>query len=195
MCGLFEARRSGNGQVIDAAMIDGAASLLSKQFGLFAAGLVNAARGTNMLDGGAYFYDVYECAGGGYIAIGAIEDKFHRELLDLLSIGADALPRQHDQEQWPQMRARLQARFLTKTRDEWCELLQHSDACATPVLALDEAATHPHAIARSSFVTIDGVWQPAPAPRFLRTPAAQPRSARDSREPADRILARWKAFR
>lgn len=195
MCGLFERQISGKGQVIDAAMVDGAASLLSKQFGLFAAGLVNHEPGTNLLDGGAYFYDVYECADGKYIAVGAIEEKFHSELLRRLSIPADTLPGQHEQDKWPEVRKALQARFITKTRDEWCELLQYSDACATPVLSLEEASAHPHAIARSSFVQVDGVPQPSPAPRFQRTPAATPRSAQQSRESVESILARWRKRR
>lgn len=195
MCGLFEAQASGKGQVIDAAMVDGAASLLSKQFGLFAAGQVNAEKGTNLLDGGAYFYDTYECADGRYIALGSIEEKFHDELLRRLAIDPGQLPAQYDPKNWSVVREVLRAKFLTRTRDAWCELLQHSDACVTPVLSLGEAPDHPHAIARESFVTIDGVRQPAPAPRFSRTPAAPPRSARASAEPFEEILGRWKEIR
>ncbi|MGH6988607.1 MAG: CaiB/BaiF CoA transferase family protein [Stellaceae bacterium] len=174
LAALIEAGRSGRGQVVDAAMVEGAASLLTPFFGLHAAGEFKLERGRNHLDSGAYFYETYECADGLYVAVAAIEAKFHAELLRRLEIDPATMPAQHDRARWPEAKARLAAIFKTKSRDEWCRLFEGSDACVAPVLSLAEAPNHPQAAARQSFVTIDGVVQPAPAPRFSRTPAAMP---------------------
>jgi alpha-methylacyl-CoA racemase len=171
-CALVEAERSGDGQVVDAAMVDGAAVLTTLFHGLRAMGLWNDERGTNLLDGGAYFYDAYECADGKHVAIGSLEPQFHAELLERLGLEEerDQLPRQHDRSQWPAMKERMAAMFKTRTRDEWCELMEGSDVCFAPVLSFGEAPEHAHNVARGTFVEVDGVVQPAPAPRFSRTP-------------------------
>ncbi len=169
VCALLEARGSGRGQVVDAAMVDGAALLTNLFHGLRASGLWDDEPGTNVLDSGAHFYEVYECRDGGHIAVGALEPQFYAALLSLLEIDADEMP-QWDKARWPEFKARLAALFKTRTRGEWSELLETSDACATPVLGLAEAHEHPHMRARGTFVEIDGIRQPGPAPRFSRTP-------------------------
>ncbi|EHR69649.1 putative acyl-CoA transferase/carnitine dehydratase [Burkholderiales bacterium JOSHI_001] len=175
MAALWERQRSGHGQVVDAAMVDGASSLMAMFHGLAAAGQWNAAsRGTNLLDGGAPFYATYDCAGGGQVAVGALEPKFFAELVQRVGLDPAFVPRQYDRSAWPAMREALAALFRTRTRDEWATLLEGSDACAAPVLSLHEAPQHRHAAARAAFVQVDGVSQPAPAPRFSRTPAAVP---------------------
>jgi len=174
LAGLLEASRSGQGQVVDAAMVEGAASLLTSFFGMHAAGQFNTERGTNHLDSGAYFYEVYECADGGYLAVAPIEEKFWAELLARMGIDPTEMPPQQDRERWPEGKTKLAARFKTHTRDEWCRIFEASDACVAPVLSITEAPNHPHAVARGSFVTVEGIVQPAPAPRFSRTPAATP---------------------
>lgn len=179
VCALWETQRSGRGQVVDAAIVDGVASLMTPLFGLHAAGLHSLARGTNLLDSGAPHYDVYECSDGRHIAVAPIEGKFRAELFRRL--GLDPLPCD-DQAAWPTTRAALAAQFRTRPRDDWAALLTESDACVAPVLSMAEAPGHPHLQARGSFVEIDGVIQPAPAPRFSRTPAAAPTAPRaDSR--------------
>jgi alpha-methylacyl-CoA racemase len=174
LAALLEASRSGKGQVVDAAMVEGAASLLTPFFGLHAAGEFDLRRGSNHLDSGAYFYEAYECADGAFIAVAAIEPKFHAELITRLGIDPASLPPQQDRSHWHEMKERLAAIFKTRQRDEWCRLFEGSDACVAPVLSLAEAPRHPQAEARESFVSVDGVVQPAPAPRFSRTPAATP---------------------
>jgi alpha-methylacyl-CoA racemase len=171
-CALAERARSGQGQVIDAAMVDGAAALAAMVYGLEAAGLWRPERGTNLLDTGAPFYDVYETADGRYVAIGALEPQFYAELLRLTGLDGEDLPAQMDRSQWPAMKERMAALFRTKTRDEWCALMEGSDACFAPVLTMREAPTHPHNQARGTFVEVGGVTQPGPAPRFSRTPGA-----------------------
>jgi alpha-methylacyl-CoA racemase len=173
-CGLLEAQRSGKGQVVDAAMTDGAASLMTMFFGMRAAGQFTTERGTNILDSGAFFYEIYECADGKHVAIAPIEDKFLAELFRLIEIDPAGFPAKLDAAGWPAAKEKLDAVFKTKTRDEWCRLLEGSDACFAPVLSLDEAPDHPHNKARGTFVTVDGIVQPAPAPRFSRTPSATP---------------------
>jgi alpha-methylacyl-CoA racemase len=173
-CGLLEAQRSGKGQVVDAAMTDGAASLMTMFFGMRAAGQLTPLRGANILDSGAFFYEVYECADGKHVAIAPIEDKFLAELYRLLELDVRDFPAKLDAESWPAAKEKLAAVFKTKTRDEWCRLLEGSDACFAPVLSLDEAPNHPHNKARGTFVTVDGIVQPAPAPRFGRTPSGAP---------------------
>jgi alpha-methylacyl-CoA racemase len=169
VCGLLEASRSGQGQVVDAAMVDGVASLMTLFFGLKAAGIWTSRRSENLLDTGAHFYNVYETADGKYISIGSIEPKFYAELLHLLGLKGEDLPHQMDRKSWSEMRERLQALFKTKTRDEWCAIMEGTDACFTPVLSMDEVPNHPHNKARGIFIEIDGVTQPGPAPRFSRT--------------------------
>jgi alpha-methylacyl-CoA racemase len=170
LAALLEAQRSGQGQVVDAAMIDGAAQLMWMFHGFHAAGLWNAEqRGVNLLDGGAPFYDSYETADGRYVALGPIEPQFYAELLRLSGADARQMAGQDNPRQWPQLRAELSRIFKTKTRDEWCRLLEGSDACFAPVLSMLEAPQHPHNEARGTYIEIDGVVQPAPAPRFSRT--------------------------
>jgi alpha-methylacyl-CoA racemase len=170
LAGLLECQRSGQGQVIDAAMVDGASSLMAFIWGMNAMGAHSLERGQNMLDSGAHFYDVYETSDGKYISLGSIETQFYAELLDRLGLDADALPHQMDRSQWPDMKQRFEALFKTKTRDQWCELLEQTDVCFAPVLTMPEAAAHPHARHRESFVEVAGQLQPAPGPRFSRTP-------------------------
>src|SRR5215831_8740399 len=171
-CALFETQRSGKGQVVDAAMIDGASLLTAMFWGLQAAGHWSDERGANVLDSGAPWYDSYETKDGQFVAIGAIERKFYAELLKHLGLAGVALPEQNDRAGWSALHERFAAAFKTRTRDEWCRVFEGSDACFAPVLTFREAAEHPHAVARNAHVTIGGVMQPAPAPRFSRTPGA-----------------------
>ena len=177
MAALFERQRSGVGQVVDAAMVDGAASLASVFYGLAAGGQWATERGTNLLDGGAPFYDTYETADGRHISLAALEPKFFARLADALSLEPRFVKRQHDRRLWPEMRQAIAAAVREHTRDEWCARLEGSDACFAPVLSFKEAPAHAHAQARGAFVTVEGVVQPAPAPRFDRTPAGPPRRA------------------
>ena len=190
-CGIIEAQRSGKGQVVDAAMVDGAASLMSIFYALHAAGSFSMERGKNVLDSGAFFYDVYECADGKYISLAAIEDKVLAEFLRRMEIDPKEMPAKMDQKRWPEAKAKLAQRFKTKTRDDWCRLLEGSDACFAPVLTLEEAPKHPHNLARGSFVEIDGIVQPGPAPRFSRTPAARPTPPEAPGERGRVSLAQW----
>ena len=192
LAAIIEARQSGRGQVVDAAMVDGAASLMTSIYGAKASGRLSGPRGTNITDSGAYFYEVYECADGRYVSVAAIEAKFHAELLRLLEIDPETMPPQMDRDRWPEAKARLAARFRTRTRDEWCALLEGSDACFAPVLSMDEAAEHPHNRARNAFVELDGVTQPAPAPRFSRSALAAPRAPEQAGAVDARgVLAEW----
>ena len=174
LCALHHARGSGAGQVVDAAMTDGAALLSAMMYGMHAAGAWNNRRGENMLDGGAHFYGCYACADGRHVSIGSIEPQFYAQLLQRTGIDDPEFTAQLDASSWPRLKARLAEVFLTKTRDEWCALMEGSDVCFAPVLDWDEAPRHPHNVARQSFVTVDGVVQPAPAPRFSHTPAPPP---------------------
>jgi len=170
VCGVLEARQSGAGQVVDAAMIDGSALLMAMMWGLRHLGAFDEDHhGTNVLDTGAPFYDTYECADGAYVAVGALEPQFYAELLAKTGLAGEELGEQMDRAGWPRLRARLTELFKTKTRDEWRALLEDSDACFAPVLTMSEAAEHPHVRARETVVKHDGVLQPAPAPRFSRT--------------------------
>ena len=169
LAGILEAQKSGQGQVVDAAIIDGTASLMTSVFGLYAAGLFKLERGTNTSDSGAYFYDAYECADGRWVSVGSIEQRFHEELLRLTGVDPADIGAQREPSNWPKARAVLAAKFKTRTQREWCELLEGSDACFAPVLSLAEAPEHPQFKTRGSFVTIDGVVQPGPVPRFSRT--------------------------
>lgn len=170
VCALLEARSSGQGQVIDAAMTDGAAALMAIIYGRKALGHWSHQRGVNMLDGAAHFYDTYECADGKYVAIGSIEPQFYALLLEHCGLADDpAFQQQMNPQQWPELKSKLATIFKTKTRAEWCELMEGSDVCFAPVLDMNEAPQHPHNQARATFVEVDGVIQHAPAPRFSRT--------------------------
>jgi len=175
MGALFERERSGIGQVIDAAMIDGASLLMAFIHGLHDVQLWNPERGTNMLDGGAAYYDTYQTADGRFVAVGAVEPEFFATLTDVLGLDDAHLDFQLDPNSWPQWRQVLADKFREKTRDEWAEIFADVDACVSPVLTPWEAPDHPHHIARNSFIDVGGVRQPAPAPRFSRTPAKTPR--------------------
>jgi alpha-methylacyl-CoA racemase len=167
---LFEAGRSGKGQVIDAAICDGVACLTTLYHGMRASGTWTDRRSDNLIDGGAPFYGCYECADGKYVSIGALEPQFYALLMERCGLDDPAFGKQMDKTRWPQMKEKLCALFRSKTRDEWCSLLQGTDACFSPVLDWDEATRYPHNVAREVFVEIDGLVQPAPAPRFSRTP-------------------------
>jgi alpha-methylacyl-CoA racemase len=171
---LLERERSGRGQVVDAAMVDGSALLTSFVYGLRAAGAWQDARGVNLLDTGAPFYDTYQTADGGYVAVGALEAKFYADLLAGLGLSGAGLPGQHDRAGWPVLRARFAEVFATRTRDEWARVFGGSDACVAPVLGPAEAPAHPHNASRGTFADVGGVVQPAPAPRFSRSPAGVP---------------------
>jgi alpha-methylacyl-CoA racemase len=189
MAALYERQRSGRGQVVDAAMVDGAASLASIFYGLSAAGTWDAGvRGANLLDGGAPFYDSYETADGRHVALGALEPKFFATLATAIGLDERFVKRQYDRRLWPEMRAAMAAIMRQRTRDEWCAVLEGTDACFAPVLRFDEAPLHRHARERGAFVEIDGVVQPAPAPRFDRTPAGPPRAAVAVGAHSDEIL-------
>ena len=166
---LFETARSGQGQVVDVSMVEGAAYLMSGIYGMFAAGAWTKERGTNFLDGGAHYYGVYETADGLYVSIGSIEPKFYSQLLERLGLADEELPPQNDRGQWAELRARMAKIFKGRTRDEWSKVMEGAEVCFAPVLGLDEVQAHPHNAARASFIEIDGVVQPAPAPRFSRT--------------------------
>ena len=170
VCALLERDRSGRGQVVDAAMVDGAAALMTLMHGLRQAGFWTDERGANLLDTGAHFYDVYETADGKYVSVGSIEPQFYAELLKRLGIEAGELPNQMDRSQWPEMKERVAKLFKTRTREEWCEIMEGSDICFAPVLSMAEAPEHPHNRARGTFVRVGDTVQPAPAPRFDRTP-------------------------
>ena len=171
VCALLEARESGQGQVIDAAISDGAATLSTGYHGMLASGRWVNERQSNMLDGGAHFYGCYACSDGKYISIGSIEPAFYEQLLDLCGIQGDEFRQQWERGQWPALRAGLEAVFAGRTRDEWCELLEGTDVCFAPVLDFEEARSHPHNVARNTFIETSGIVHPAPAPRFSRTPA------------------------
>ncbi len=170
VCGILNARLSGLGQVVDAAMVDGAASLMTMFYGLKAMGVWSQQRGENLLDTGAHFYEVYETSDGKFVAVGALEPKFYKELLQRLGLQAEELPEQFDQRHWAEMKERLKALFKSKTRQQWCHILEGTDSCFAPVLSMEEAPLHPHNAARGTFLELDGILQPGPAPRFSRTP-------------------------
>jgi alpha-methylacyl-CoA racemase len=186
VCAVLEARASGQGQVVDAAMTDGAALLTTLIHGLRAAGAWTDEPGTNLLDSGAHFYEVYATADGGHVAVGAIEPQFYAKLLELLELDPAELP-QWDRERWPAFKERLAAVFATRTAQEWGALLEHEDACASVVRGLADAPSHPHNVARGTFVELDGMVQPGPAPRLSRTPG----EARSSRQDLAGVLERW----
>ena len=177
LAALLEAKKSGKGQVVDAAMCDGAASLMTMFFDFAAAGRWRSERESNFLDGGAHFYGVYQCACGRFISIGSIEPQFYKLLRQLAGLPDQAFDAQMDREAWPSLKQKLAGIFKTKTRDEWCSIMEGTDVCFAPVLNLSEAPEHPHMAARKTFVERHGTIQPAPAPRFSRTPSVIRESA------------------
>jgi len=189
MAALWERQRSGRGQVVDAAMVDGAAALGSIFWGLSAAGQWQPERGSNLLDGGAPFYACYETADGRWMSLAALEPKFFAEAAALLELDARFLPRQYDRRLWPDLRQAIESAFRRHPQAHWCERTAGTDACIAPVLSFDEAPRHAHAQARGGFVEVDGRLQPAPAPRFSRTPAVAPRRAPQVGEQTDALLA------
>ncbi len=192
LAGILNARKTGTGQVVDAAIVDGTASLMTSFFGMQAAGMLKTERGTGVMDSGAYFYDVYQCADGRWVSVAPIEGKFHAELLRLLGVDPASLGEQMDEAGWPEARVVLAATFKNKTQAQWCELLEGSDACFAPVLTLEEAAKHPHLQARASLIEVDGVVQPAPAPRFSRTVSPPPIPPQEvTKENTQTALADW----
>jgi alpha-methylacyl-CoA racemase len=189
LAAAHQARYSGEGQVVDAAMTDGAALLMAAPYGLMAKGFWQDRRESNFLDGAAHFYGTYACLDGGHVAIGAIEPQFYRQLLALCDVTDPHFEQQWEQGQWPALRDKLAALFRTRTRAQWCALLEGTDACFAPVLSMNEAIDHPHNAARGTFVRQDGVLQPAPAPRFDRTPSTLPPKAPRTGEHTQALLA------
>ena len=188
---LHEARESGKGQTVDAAMIDGAASLMTSAYALWAAGISDAPRGENILDSGAHYYDVYETSDGLYVSVAPVEPKFYAELLRRIGLDAGDTPHSADRRDWPESKARLAALFRTRTRDEWGAILEGTDACFAPVLGMDEAHRHPHNAERGTFVERDGIVQPNAAPRFSRTPGGIRCSPPPSGSGTRSVLADW----
>lgn len=188
---IVERQQSGLGQIVDAAMIDGTASLMSAIYGMAAAGNLTPKRGTNLLDSGAYFYDAYECADGKWLAIGPLEQRFHDELLRQIGVDSGSHDPRGNREDWPRMRKLLKDRFLMRTRDDWQAQLEPLDVCAAPVLSMAEAPMHPHLRHRRTFVDVGGVVQPAAAPRFSRTPASDPSPVPKPGVGVDDLLREW----
>ena len=193
VCALLEAQRSGKGQVVDTAMVDGAAVLMSMFWAFRNIGMFDEnAPGTNLLDTGAHFYDVFECADGTYVSLGSIEPQFYAELMRITGLEGDAeFAQQMDKSKWPALKERLRAVMKSKTRDEWCALMEHTDVCFAPVLTMAEAAQHPHNVERGTFIEVAGITHPRPAPRFSRTEpvvvSAPAHAGQHSRE----VLADW----
>lgn len=177
MCGVFEAQRSGKGQVVDAAMIEGASSLMTLFYSHMAKGKWQDQRGVNLLDGGTPFYDTYETKDGKYISLGPLEPQFYTEFVERAQLDKDLFGNQVDVKKWPQMADTLTEVFKQKTRDEWCDILEGTDACFAPILSMKEAPKHPHNVERETFIEIDGHVHPAPAPKFSRTAPAKPQGA------------------
>jgi len=193
LAAMLEAAQSGSGQVVDAAMVDGAASQMTSIWGFRGAGEWRDERGSNILDGGAPFYTAYRTLDGLHMAVGPIENRFYRNLLDVLGLGDIDPARQYDRSQWPHVRQRIQAVFETRTRDEWCELLKDTQTCCTPILSLEEVAAHPHNAERETFIDVDGIRQPAPAPRFSRTVSEVGSAAGGVRANLRQVLRDWGA--
>ena len=193
LAALWERQSSGQGQVVDAAMVDGASVLMQMMWAFRGVGAWSDERGSNMLDSGAPFYDTYTCADGRWVAVGALESQFYAALLAGLGLDGEDLPGQHDRPGWPRLRVRFTETFLTKTRDEWAEIFAGTDACVTPVLAFDEVAAHPHLAARETIITLDGVPQAAPAPRFSRSRNAFPNPPAVPGADTESVLTDWNA--
>ena len=191
LAAVIHARETGEGQVIDVAMTDGAASLSSMFYGMRAMGVWSDERQDNLLDGGAHFYDTYETKDGGYVAIGSIEPQFYALLLEKAGLTDPDFQKQTDRSKWPELKAKITDVFKTKTRDEWCDIMEGTDVCFAPVLSMAEAPDHPHNKARETFVTYEGVVQPAPAPRFSKTPGAIQRPPASPGLHTDEIIGDW----
>lgn len=191
LAALLHSRETGEGQVVDTAMVDGVAMLMGAMIGAHQSGFWSDERGTNLLDSGAPFYDCYECADGRYVAVGAIEPQFFAQLIEGLGLDADAVPDQHDPAAWPALRQVLAREFARRDRDEWAAHFAPTDACVAPVLTMGEMAEHPHITERGTLVDVDGASQPAPAPRFSRTVPDDPRAAAAPMPVAD-VEARWR---
>jgi alpha-methylacyl-CoA racemase len=191
VAGILETQKSGKGQIVDAAMVDGAASLMTAIYGIHGSGRWTDNRGDNILDTGAHYYDVYETKDGKYISIGSIETKFYDELLELSGLKREELARQNDRDAWPAMKQKVAAIFKTKTRDEWCKIMEGSDVCFAPVLSMTEAPKHPHNRHRGTFIEDDGVIQPGPAPRFSRTPSKIQRPPAHPGQHTEEALRDW----
>ena len=191
LAGIISARATGKGQVIDCSMVEGAASLMMMMYGALASGAWTEQRGCNRTDGGAHFYHVYETKDGEYVSVGAIEPQFYALLLQHTGLEGEELPPQTDRALWPEMRQRLAAIFNTKTRAEWTEIMQQTDICFAPVLRMSEALEHPQNVHRQSFVEVDGIPQPAPAPRFLGTPTRVQCPPAPVGEHTDEVLRDW----
>lgn len=190
VCAVLEARSSGQGQVVDASMVEGSSVLMTLIHALRDMGAWSDQAGTNLLDSGAHFYEVYECADGGHVAVGALEPQFYAELLRLLELDPESFP-QMDQARWPELKERFAELFRTKPRDEWAEILAGAEACSGPVLGMGEAAEHPHNAARGSFVKVGETLQPAPAPRFSRTSPDVPTPAPEPGADTETALGEW----
>ncbi len=191
VCALLEAQRSGKGQVVDAAMVDGAASLMSMFFAFTASGAWKEQRGANLLDGGAHFYDTYECADGKYVALGSIEPQFYALLREKAGLTDPAFDAQMDRDAWPSLKAKVTAVMKTKTRAEWTAIMEGTDVCFAPVLSITEVKSHPHNAARNTIISIAGVDQPAPAPRFSRTVPATPTPPSRAGSDTIAVLGDW----
>jgi len=191
VCALLEAKNSGKGQVVDAAMIDGSAALMASVYGSWSAGIWTDERGTNRLDSGAHYYDAYQTADGKYISIGSIEPQFYALLLQHAEITDPGFEDQNNQSKWPALKEKLTEIFKKKTRDEWCDIMLGTDICFAPVLSLEEATTFPHNVDRKAFAEIDGVIQPSPAPRFSRTQAQIQSPPPKAGEHTEELLKDW----
>ncbi len=188
VCAMLEAEKSGHGQVVDTAMVDGAAVLMGMFFTMHGGGFFKTERGTNLLDGGAHFYGSYETLDGKYVSIGSIEPQFYSLLLEKAGLDHEKYGAQMDQSRWGELKADLAEVFKSKTRDEWCSIMEGTDVCFAPILSLDEVRDHPHNAARNSFIEIDGMVQPAPAPRFSRTEADVPHGSRAPGQDSRQVL-------
>ena len=188
-CGMLEANKSGKGQVVDAAMVDGSATLMAMFFTMHAAGVFKEERASNMLDGGAHFYGTYETGDGKYISLGSIEPQFYALLIEKAGLDREEFAPQMNQSEWPKLQARLTEVFKTKSRDEWCAIMEGSDVCFAPVLSISEVASHPHNAERRTFQSLDGVMQPSPSPRFSRTAPALSTASRQPGQDTRDVLA------
>jgi alpha-methylacyl-CoA racemase len=191
LAAYIEAQRSGKGQIVDTSMVEGAASLMTPTYGALASGAWIEEREANRLDGGCHHYGVYETKDGHHICIGSNEPQFYKEMLETVGLGNETLPAQTDRRYWPEMRARLAAIFKTRTRAEWTRLMEMKEICFAPVLSMSEAPQHPHNKARGSFIEVDGVVQPGPAPRFSRTESRVQRGPAYAGEHSREVLADW----
>jgi len=191
VCALLEAKNSGKGQVVDAAMVDGSASLMSMFFTFKNMGMFNEERGTNMLDGATHFYDTYETKDGKWISLGSIEPQFYKLLIEKANLDAKQFAPQMVVDKWPELKTELTEVFLSKTRNEWCDIMEGTDVCFAPVLSINEAVDHPHNKVRETFIEVNGVTQPAPAPRFSRTKPEIRNSARLAGQDTQEVLSNW----